>query len=455
MNIVEMHAAVMQGVDRVHAQSADTLLSAEIDLELNKAIQQFISTRYQSGNKYRAGFEESQKRRDDLRSLLVEVTLPTVFKEVISNYESDYPVFIDTCTLPGNYMFQVNMQADMWRSTRCVALPYVLQNNTEEDFYFAVNWTEGIANNVDGLSTSYIQQLVIFDQNPDENDFSQSTDLDGNTIDNDRVLFWRWGQQFNDNATAFTSLNPPTVFPANFSQVLGDILTYGRNGLIGNQDTGGLNTNPGIYQDDIGPDWEAIGNISVDSSIIIPWTMEMGAGEEDEDGESVPSIYSADLSNGWLSYIIGFDINQNIVYKSPLQSVSAELEVKRYPTSFNSQNLSWTNSGITNEIHPIKLVQYDDIYSMTKDPFNKTKYSSPLATMRVDHIDLYTDESFIVDSVKLTYIRMPAIVQAPNISCDLALHTHEEIVKMAVSSILEGISDPRYQTHQIEVNKME
>tara|TARA_R110000822_G_scaffold148313_5_gene287233 strand:+ start:5223 stop:6587 length:1365 start_codon:yes stop_codon:yes gene_type:complete len=454
MNIVEMHAAVMQGVDRIHAQSADTLLSAEIDLELNKAIQQFISTRYQNNNRYRTGFEESQKRRDDLRSLVVETTLPTVFKEVISNYESDFPVFVDTCTLPRNYMFQINMQAIMWRSTRCVALPYLLQNNTEEDFYFSVNWTEGISNNVDGLSTSYIQQLVIFDQNPDDNNFTQSTDLSGNTIDNERVLFWRWGQQFNDTPTAFTSLNPPTVFPANFSQVLGDILTYGRNGLIGNENTGGLNPNPGQYQDNIGPDWETVGNISIDSNIIIPWTMEMGDGE-DQDGVSVPSIYSADLSNGWLSYIVGFDFLGNIVYKSPLQSSAVTLVVKRYPTAVNSESLSWTNSGITNETHPIKLVQFDDIYSMTTDPFNKTKYSSPLATMRENHIDLYTDESFIVDEVKLTYIRMPAIVQAPDNNCDLADHTHEEIVKMAVSSILEGISDPRYQTHQIEVGKME
>ena len=92
---------------------------------------------------------------------------------------------------------------------------------------------------------------------------------------------------------------------------------------------------------------------------------------------------------------------------------------------------------------------------MTKDPFNKTKYSSPLATMRGEHIDLYTDETFIIDKVRLTYIREPQIVESPATDCDLPIHTHEEIVKMAVSSILEGISDPRYQTHQIEVGKME
>ena len=56
MDIVEMHAAVSQGVDKVHAQVADTLLVTEIDLELNKAIQQFISSRFQKNNKYQQGF---------------------------------------------------------------------------------------------------------------------------------------------------------------------------------------------------------------------------------------------------------------------------------------------------------------------------------------------------------------------------------------------------------------
>ena len=52
MDIIQMHQAVMQGVDKVHAQTADTLLSAEIDLELNKAIQQFVTTRFSSIYRY-------------------------------------------------------------------------------------------------------------------------------------------------------------------------------------------------------------------------------------------------------------------------------------------------------------------------------------------------------------------------------------------------------------------
>ena len=63
---------------------------------------------------------------------------------------------------------------------------------------------------------------------------------------------------------------------------------------------------------------------------------------------------------------------------------------------------------------------------------------------------------FIIDKVKITYIRKPKEISLSlGVSCELPEHTHQEIVDMAVSSILEGISDPRFKTHQIEVGKNE
>ena len=67
MNIQEMHIAVSQGVDKIHSFQADVLLPEEIDLELNKNIHRFISQRFNTkGNKYGTGFEQSQKRIDDI-----------------------------------------------------------------------------------------------------------------------------------------------------------------------------------------------------------------------------------------------------------------------------------------------------------------------------------------------------------------------------------------------------
>ena len=93
---------------------------------------------------------------------------------------------------------------------------------------------------------------------------------------------------------------------------------------------------------------------------------------------------------------------------------------------------------------------------MLTDPFNTTKYTDPLYTIRGNTMDFYTNGIFIIDAVKITYIRNPRNISLSlGIDCELPEHTHQEIVDMTVSSILEGISDPRYKSHQLEVSKNE
>ena len=84
MNVIDMHLAIQQGVDKINSLQADMLLSEEIDLEINKSITRFIAQKYNVGNKYQKGFEESQKRIDDLRTLVTEYENPTTFKEQYS-----------------------------------------------------------------------------------------------------------------------------------------------------------------------------------------------------------------------------------------------------------------------------------------------------------------------------------------------------------------------------------
>lgn len=69
---------------------------------------------------------------------------------------------------------------------------------------------------------------------------------------------------------------------------------------------------------------------------------------------------------------------------------------------------------------------------------------------------MYASAIFIIDTVKITYVRNPTLISLSlGVSCELPDHSHQEIVDMTVSSILEGISDPRFKTHQIEVGKNE
>lgn len=103
-----------------------------------------------------------------------------------------------------------------------------------------------------------------------------------------------------------------------------------------------------------------------------------------------------------------------------------------------------------------KFAQHDDIYELLEDPFNTTKHTTPLYTIIGNSIDLYTDDTFVIPKVKITYLRFPITVNILTIvNCDLPLHTHQEIVDMTVNSLLEAISDPRYQTQSVEVLKSE
>ena len=116
-----------------------------------------------------------------------------------------------------------------------------------------------------------------------------------------------------------------------------------------------------------------------------------------------------------------------------------------------------------------KFVQNDDIFTVLKDPFNTTKLTYPIysmsgfsgtytdeqdneITLSVPQIEIYTDSTFFVDTVHIRYIRTPNDI-AEDQDCQLANHTHQEIVNMAVDLLLESISDPRYKSHQAETVK--
>ena len=79
-----MHIAIRQGVDKINSLQADMLLQEEIDIELNKSMSRFLNTKYGKNNKYGQGFENSQKRIDDLRTLVKEYSAPTIYKETCS-----------------------------------------------------------------------------------------------------------------------------------------------------------------------------------------------------------------------------------------------------------------------------------------------------------------------------------------------------------------------------------
>tara|TARA_R110002074_G_scaffold79006_1_gene178440 strand:+ start:335 stop:1075 length:741 start_codon:yes stop_codon:yes gene_type:complete len=128
-------------------------------------------------------------------------------------------------------------------------------------------------------------------------------------------------------------------------------------------------------------------------------------------------------------------------------------------TTAQQQGLS--SFGLDERLTPFKFVQQDDLGVALLDPFNTTKKTKPLVTLQQNYMCGFTNDIFIIKNVKLTYIKNPVKVSLSlddvnaSVDCELAKHTHQEIVDMTINSILEGISDPRYKTQQIELGKNE
>ena len=110
MTVNEMHIAVNQGVQKIASFQVDNLLPQEIDHELNLAMMRFVKQKFNpTSNRIGKGFEQSQKRIDDLRTLLVEHSNYTDSQGIV--YTSNYSdVYVDRYTLPLDYLFLVSVR---------------------------------------------------------------------------------------------------------------------------------------------------------------------------------------------------------------------------------------------------------------------------------------------------------------------------------------------------------
>ena len=70
MTISEAHRAFRFGLDKMDGLNAPNFLTEEIDLLLNQAQERFIKQRYDNTNVKNTGFEQDEKRTEDLKEIL-------------------------------------------------------------------------------------------------------------------------------------------------------------------------------------------------------------------------------------------------------------------------------------------------------------------------------------------------------------------------------------------------
>ena len=376
-----MHISLRQTVDRINSQRADQLLSEELDLELNRAMQKFINQRYGKNNVYQEGFEESQKRIDELRTLLVEYESGVTFKEILKPDS----IFVDQFQLPANYMYLVNQRSKIFVDN-CRTIYYNLIANQDIN-YFTFTFDDFI---VDGTQ------------------FISSIGMEDGTVTPSLIPVWSASSELT------TSGYSPSAYPQYINEVRADLLN---------------NPQPGfeIY-------WESYGPLSIPNNFIVIVDMDGSGG-----------VFNWDASSPPVTNLISQDAQNDTVATVPPRFEDRSNNFVRVPRG------NYTEDTVLN-----KFSQQDDIFRLLDDPFNSTTHTSPLTTIRGSFIDIYTNAIFITSSIKITYLRKP---QSINLSlgynCELPDHTHEEVIAMAASSILEESSDPRYKTQMGEAMNRE
>jgi hypothetical protein len=368
-------------VQKIASFQVDNLLPQEIDHELNLAMMRFIKQRFSmTSNRVGKGFEQSQKRIDDLRSLVAEHTGNTATEGIV--YTSNYSnVYVDRYTLPLDYLFLVSVRPTVQYKcntniTSLITAPNIVKRAVRVDLtppgpgYVLVGMTR-----------------------------SSSTGLQENIV------------------------NLPS----------------------GQEITTDLLFDSGNYNFGIVP------STTFDQSTISATVQQTPNSDSNE-------VYLVNPSTFW--YTAPWVLRTE--WRIPNSTASVE-----YKYNYGVETNTTTNRSYRLGTEILTLAsfgQHDDILYMMDDPFNKSWYKEPTYTIEGDCIDIYTDNEFVVPKVTIKYIRKPLEISINNGSlfpntngtgCELPIHTHHEIVEMAIKSILEGIQDPRYQTQSMETLESE
>ncbi len=120
-------------------------------------------------------------------------------------------------------------------------------------------------------------------------------------------------------------------------------------------------------------------------------------------------------------------------------------------TPFGSSSESDLRFGVKECTIDTYREKIDDPYSEHILHYNTAK---PLRLFQGDNVELITDGNYDVIQYHIRYLKAPVEIDDFN-DCDLPDHTHSEIVKIAANMALENIEQQRYQTHSMEVSKME
>jgi len=108
MTVNEMHINFRVLLDRIEANYYKNILPEEIDIFLNRSQERYVKVRLSGNNTLKTTFEETQKRTDDLRTILIPDTILSLSASQAGAKPNGF--FFD---LPADYWFAWQEEAEV------------------------------------------------------------------------------------------------------------------------------------------------------------------------------------------------------------------------------------------------------------------------------------------------------------------------------------------------------
>lgn len=151
----------------------------------------------------------------------------------------------------------------------------------------------------------------------------------------------------------------------------------------------------------------------------------------------------------------GFFIDRAEIPEDSLFVISHRSKVSYNFPSINYTIDSETNKRISDDLESTTRVvfnrtsQSDDIYKLLSDPFNRTKPNKPIVDINEDFINVYTDNTFVVDSVIFNYLKKPRKMNIKEgVDSELPDHLHDDIIQRAADLFLQNTRQLKQRLQQ-------
>lgn len=428
-----MHIAVNLGVQKLASFQVDNLLPEEIDHEINMAVRRFINQRYSpQSNPKRRGFEQSQKRIDDLRTLLEDYHSPMLGSNrtrksytssgssfgLVYTSPSAGPIRLERFKLPIDYMYLINIKADL---AKTCTKPLTFGSSFIIDAFLRIKASAPkpgmVVRRIKVPEGQGAQFVTIFESNGNANNMEE--------LLNPAYYAEGFTPSFSNNDGLSDMFDPSIIADSPHADSSEIYLKYPTKNV-------GDLTSDGFQEQE--------------ANIVV--------GTNTENGE-LDGVYAT------VEYDYPFtDLDAvSAEGETPVDSTTILVKVLSGPTSRQREHRTaklskHPNSSLQRTL--CKYVPHDDLFALLDDPFNTAKSDNLLYTIQENFVDLYSNNKTLPLGVTIKYLRKPANVNInAGIGCELAEHTHHEIVEMTVKSILEAFESPRYQSQTGEVLESE